>query len=144
MRPDDVRRILIGQHVALREHLETASVLARDLVQGTTVGTAFREVLIELQAIFAAHNRCEETWLEPILRPADPIGRLRVARMFEEHRAEHQLMAAALTGDDLTVARRMPDLAEDLLAHMEAEERTVLHPAVLCDPPDSPPKDEPT
>ena len=40
-------------------------------------------------------------------------------------------MRGALAGEDLDVAPRVADLVEELIAHMDAEERTFLHPAVL-------------
>jgi hypothetical protein len=53
--------------------------------------------------------------------------------MMEEHRAEHAVIRAALTGTDRDVAHRVADLRELVEAHMAAEERTFLSRGVLRD-----------
>jgi hypothetical protein len=53
--------------------------------------------------------------------------------MFEEHAAEHASFREAMTGSALAIAARMAELAEDVDAHMAAEERTFLSPGVLRD-----------
>jgi iron-sulfur cluster repair protein YtfE (RIC family) len=109
----------------LREHEHLRALLARLTETRTTAA------LLELRQAFAAHNASEEALLVPILAENPSVGPARIARMIEEHAAEHTAMRAALAGDDLEVAGRLDELAEDIDAHMAAEERTFLSPQVL-------------
>lgn len=142
MNPSEARQKLLQQHVRLRELVSEAGglaarllVVARELgdVVAGSVLLEFRQAIHGLQEAVAEHNACEEAVLEPVLRGADAWGPLRVERMFEEHKAEHAAFLNALSGDELDVAARFAELAEDLDAHMAAEERTFLSPAVLRD-----------
>jgi len=133
MKPTDARELLLAQHAHLRILVGLVERLSARLLCGEPVAERFREAMHDLRRTFAQHNAAEAELLEPMLRPADAWGPLRVARMTEEHAAEHAVMARLLEGEDLEVARHIPDFAEELLAHMDAEERTVLSPAVLRD-----------
>jgi hemerythrin superfamily protein len=133
MKPSDARRLLLGQHEHLRLLVGLVEKLGARLLAGESVGERFREALGDLRKTFAAHNVSETELLEPMLRSADEWGPLRVARMTEEHLAEHAALRELLHGDERDVARRIPDFAEELLAHMDAEERTVLSVGVLRD-----------
>jgi hypothetical protein len=53
--------------------------------------------------------------------------------MFEEHVAEHAAFWVLLSGTRAEVAARIEELADQLDAHMAAEERTFLAPATLRD-----------
>ena len=105
---------------------------AHRLLTGTDDLAPFRLALTELRDAFAQHNISEEELLWHMLSDADAWGAARVRLMIEEHVGEHCAMRAALV-DELDVASRMRDLAEELLAHMDAEERTFLDPSVLRD-----------
>ena len=60
-------------------------------------------------------------------------GSLMVDRMLEEHVAEHAAFWELLSGTQAEVAERIGELAEELDAHMAAEERTFLSPVTLRD-----------
>ena len=106
---------------------------AHRLLTGKGDLAPFRLALTELRGAFAGHNIREEELLGPLLSDADAWGPVRFRRMIEEHVGEHCAMRAAMVGDELDIAPRMADLAEQLLAHMDAEERTFLHPSVVRD-----------
>ena len=134
MRPSAVRDLLLDQHERLRRRLAATEALAERLRAGAAVRGAFRHGVTMLLEELTTHNVSEETLLEPLLRAGDVYADARVARMHREHLDEHMILQDALIGSDLTViAENLPDLAETLRAHMEAEERTFLHPGVLRD-----------
>jgi hypothetical protein len=60
-------------------------------------------------------------------------GSLLIDRMLEEHVAEHAAFWELLSGTQAEVAERIGELAEELDAHMAAEERTFLSPVTLRD-----------
>jgi iron-sulfur cluster repair protein YtfE (RIC family) len=140
MLPSKAREELLCQHAALRDLLGQATKLAGRVLASAAHGKPdvpdlpeLHRVLARLQAAMATHNVTEEALLEPMLRDADAWAPQRIARMMEEHRGEHAVFCDALVGTDLVVAARLRDLAEELDAHMMAEERTFLSPAVLRD-----------
>ena len=131
MQPHEARAQLLREHESLRVLVSDALAVAAALRHGEAVADDLRRALDALREAFVAHNQSEETVLEPILREHPEVGAARVARMFEEHVAEHAAFRAALAGDVVEVATRLDELAEDLDAHMAAEERTFLSPGVL-------------
>lgn len=133
MNPSEARTQLLQEHARLRVLIAAAEHSAWRLLQGKDDLGTFRQHLVELREAFAEHNVSEEQLLEPLLSGTDSWGPVRFRRMLEEHIGEHAAMRAALAGDELEVAPRLSDLAEELLAHMDAEERTFLHPSVLRD-----------
>jgi len=133
MNPSEARTQLLQEHARLRVLVGAAGDAAHRLLTGKDDLAPFRLALTELRDAFTLHNISEEALLEPLLTEADAWGPVRYRRMIEEHLGEHCAMRAALAGDELDIAPRMADLAEELLAHMEAEERTFLHPSVLRD-----------
>ena len=133
MIPSEAREQLLRQHEHLRELIGSMQVLAGRLRLGEPVALDLEHGLEALRRALAEHNLFEKAILEPILRQDPSWGPLRVDRMLEEHAAEHAMFEAALVGDDLAVAGRLAELAEELDAHMMAEERTFLSPGVLRD-----------
>jgi iron-sulfur cluster repair protein YtfE (RIC family) len=133
MKPSEARKLLLEQHGRLRELFAAAEELAARLLAGEMVGDELRCVLTDLRNAFAEHNASEERVLDPLLSAGDAWAPLRVKRMVEEHTAEHAAFREALTGETVEVAARIADLAEDVDAHMQAEERTFLSAAVLRD-----------
>jgi iron-sulfur cluster repair protein YtfE (RIC family) len=125
---------LVEQHARIRELAARTSTAATLYLAGGGGGEAFPQALAALRRALAEHNACEEAFLEPHLARDPAVGARRVSRMLEEHRAEHAAFAAALKGEDRELALRMPDLLEELEAHLQAEERTFLNAAVLKDP----------
>jgi hypothetical protein len=134
MEPSRARAMLLAQHEHLRLLLEELAGVADRVMRGEGVMGELTTRLEVLRGAFALHNATEEAMLEPILRIDYAWGPARIARMMEEHGAEHASLRAALAGADLDVAARVVELVEDIDAHMAAEERTFLSQGVLRDP----------
>jgi hypothetical protein len=92
-----------------------------------------QDLFATLRVAFAEHNQSEESLLEPILRLDHAWGPARIARMIEEHGAEHASIRETLARPVLDVAAEMAELVDLVDAHMAAEERTFLSPGVLRD-----------
>lgn len=133
MEANQARSVLLEQHDGLRRLLASAQRLAALAVEGEDVVAALEVEMGALRRAFAQHNVSEEKLLTPILALDPAWGPARVARMREEHDAEHRSISEALIGPTLEVASRLSDIVEDLDAHMCAEERTFLASAVLRD-----------
>lgn len=133
MDPSQARTHLLSEHKELRAVLARAERIAAEALAGAPVAGQLHQVLQQCRDLFAAHNESEERLLGPILLQDPAWGQARFDRMFEEHRAEHAEMRAAMTGDDREVAARVADFREMIEAHMDAEERTFLSRAVLRD-----------
>ena len=131
MDPAKARAQLLREHEVLRALLSEALAIAERLRCQDPVHAALERAVDALRQAFARHNDSEEALLEPILREDPAWGPARIARMIEEHSAEHAAFRAMLAGTSLEVAARLPELAEDIDAHMAAEERTFLSPGVL-------------
>jgi iron-sulfur cluster repair protein YtfE (RIC family) len=131
MDPGKARSQLLREHEVLRALLSEALAIAAQLRGLEPVHAALERAVDALRRAFARHNQSEEALLAPILRVDPAWGPARIARMLEEHSAEHGAFRAMLDGTSLEVAARLPDLADDLDAHMAAEERTFLSPGVL-------------
>jgi hemerythrin HHE cation binding domain-containing protein len=128
-----VRALLLAQHEELRARLASCRTEAGRVLAGEPRDSELRVALLELRETFAEHNETERKYLEPLLRRSHRAGEQRIARMLEEHGAEHLVMSELMAGAEREVAARMTDLAEDIEAHMAAEERTFLSPQVLDD-----------
>jgi ribosomal 50S subunit-associated protein YjgA (DUF615 family) len=133
MKPSEARTQLLRQHDWLREIMAAVVALGERLLQGEAITDDLLHALTELREALAEHNRDEQAMLENELRDADAWGPVRVARMLEEHRAEHEAMRELLAGTESEVAHRLADFSEQFEAHMAAEERTFLSSAVLRD-----------
>jgi iron-sulfur cluster repair protein YtfE (RIC family) len=119
--PRDVRAKLLGQHARIRDLLHAAGEAAeRD-------DGLVKRILVELRVLLLEHNRDEEELLFPLLRAGDDLAPRRISRMLEEHAAEHEAFAETIAGEGIVVApETVRDLVEELDAHMQAEERTIL------------------
>ena len=124
---------LLAQHAGIRLLLAEATTQAAQVLTGLPVKAGFHKTVRRLLVALSEHNAAEERLLEPLLRDADAWGQLRVNRMLEEHAAEHAVILDALAVDSSELERHMAEIAEDLDAHMLAEERTFLSSAVLRD-----------
>jgi iron-sulfur cluster repair protein YtfE (RIC family) len=133
MDPSEARRQLLAQHEALRDQLQTARKLRDRLLAGAAVAGELELELDLLRHAYSEHNELEEVWLEPLLQLGDAWAPQRIARMIEEHAAEHDVFEAFFRGSVLEMAEGLDELAEDIEAHMAAEERTILHRSVLRD-----------
>lgn len=137
MSPSEARRRCLAQHEWLRACLLLTGILARRFLAREPVGLALEVNLRRLREAYAAHNAFELTVVEPMIRDADAWGPIRVARMIEEHGAEHEALEELLVGTTAEVAMRFDDFAELVDAHMAAEERTFLSVQVLHDDADN-------
>jgi len=125
--------LMLEQHAGLRVRVGRCAELSARLLLGEPVANELAAELARLREQFTAHVEAEERLLEPALATSDAWGPMRVERMLEEHAAEHTAFVSKLDGDTRTVAGRFAEFAEDLDAHMAAEERTFLSPKVIAD-----------
>jgi hypothetical protein len=130
MRSQIARSMLIAQHEQLRAQVRSCSRYAREYLDGSA-GTELDLALDELRDALAIHNAAETDMIRGLLNPSSPCGALLVDRMLEEHVAEHAVFWDMLSGTRGEVAARIDQLADELEAHMAAEERTFLSPVIL-------------
>lgn len=133
MDAEQTRRALLVQHERIRTRMSTCVELARRLRCGERVQLELDALLDELRHLFEAHNELETRVVRGLLEGSPEWGDVLVDRMLEEHVAEHAAFWDGLAGTALEVADRMAELADELDAHMAAEERTFLSPGVLHD-----------
>lgn len=131
MNPHEARTTLLAQHEQLRLLLETCTRLARQQDDGEAVAVDLDQALAELRDAFADHNQMETSVIAELLQGPAAWGSQMVDRMLEEHVAEHAAFWELLSGTRAEVAERIEELAEELDAHMSAEERTFLSPMTL-------------
>lgn len=133
MNAESTRELLLAQHERLRELLATCVALARRHRPGDHANNTLEIALDALRKEFGIHNQTETAMIRELMSGPAPWGALLVDRMLEEHVAEHAAFWEALSGNSDDVATRITDLAEELDAHMAAEERTFLAPMTLRD-----------
>jgi hypothetical protein len=133
MDPSQARTLLIAQHDRLRTLLAETEALSRRFLAGEPTAAALDTALGDLRAAFEEHNRFEASLLEPMLAATGELGPRRIERMVEEHTEEHRVFTAFLARRVADVAPELPDFVEEIIAHMEAEERTFLNPKLLRD-----------
>ncbi|HEY4056592.1 MAG TPA: hypothetical protein VGM39_08280 [Kofleriaceae bacterium] len=131
MNPQDARKKLLAQHDGLRGHLARCKTLARTYRTDGSSGIELELAVARLRSDFVAHNATEAALIKPLLQSSPTWGALLVDRMLEEHVAEHTAFWEKLSGTFAGLATRIDDLADELEAHMAAEERTFLSSAVL-------------
>jgi hypothetical protein len=133
MNATEARDILLAQHARIRVQLDVCTGLARIFRSGQRVGNQLDIELWRLRDELAQHNQVETTIVGDLLRGPAAWGSLLIDRMLEEHIAEHAVFWDFLAGTRAEVAERIDDLAEEIEAHMAAEERTFLSPVTLRD-----------
>jgi iron-sulfur cluster repair protein YtfE (RIC family) len=133
MNATEARTTLLAQHDALRQKLEVCTGLAKRHRAGESITRELDEALGELREELAQHNQTETALIGQLLHGPAAWGSLLVDRMLEEHVAEHAAFWEILSGTHVQVADRIDDLAEEIDAHMLAEERTFLSPVTLRD-----------
>ncbi|HEU4787993.1 MAG TPA: hypothetical protein VFS57_11300 [Gemmatimonadaceae bacterium] len=133
MKAMEARTMLLAQHAALRQQVEVCTRLAKLYREGADVACELDEALAELREQFAEHNQAETEIIAQLLHGPSAWGSLLVDRMLEEHVAEHAAFWDILQGNHDEMASRIDDLAEEIDAHMLAEERTFLSPVTLHD-----------
>jgi|GEM_PF-1449330 len=131
MEPALARQALLMQHDAIRQRLARCSILAARFHEGEVVADLLADELGDLRRSIAVHNDTENVLIRVLLVHANQWGNQLIERMLVEHLSEHDAMWKLLTGPIQDVASRIPDLVEDLEAHMAAEERTFLSSEVM-------------
>jgi hypothetical protein len=133
MKATEARTTLLAQHHAIRHQLEVCTGLARLHRSGEEVARELDAALGQLRDELAQHNQTETEIVGELLQGPSAWGSLLVDRMLEEHVAEHAAFWELLSGTHGEIAGRIDDLAEEIDAHMLAEERTFLSPVTLRD-----------
>ena len=133
MTAEETRLLLLAQHDRLRQHTEACIRLATLYETGEVWGAELDRALQDLREEFAVHNASETRVISDLMHGPAAWGSLMIDRMLEEHLAEHAAFWELLSGTRAEVAGRIADLADELEAHMAAEERTFLAPVTLRD-----------
>jgi len=133
MNAEKTRLLLLAQHDRLREHVQMCTRLAKLYREGQRLGRELDVALEILRDEFNDHNETETRVIRKLLHGPAAWGSLLVDRMLEEHVAEHAAFWELLSGTRVEVAARLDDFADELDAHMAAEERTFLAPVTLSD-----------
>ena len=133
MTAESIRLQLLDQHARLRQRVEDCARLARLCNAGEPVGRELDQALERLREDFSAHNATETRVISELLRGPAAWSSLMIDRMLEEHVAEHAAFWELMSGTRVEAAARIDDLADELEAHMAAEERTFLAPVTLRD-----------
>ena len=133
MSAESTRAELVAQHERLRARMEACTRLARLFREGSHPARDLEAALEILRGEFEFHNQTETTQIRSLLHGPAAWGSLLIDRMLEEHDAEHTAFRALMSGTTEEVAARIDDLAEELDAHMAAEERTFLAPVTMRD-----------
>jgi len=123
---------LADQHAALRSMMERCDDLADELDNGHIGSTQLLREVARLRIAFDEHNKFEENLLHPLLLDVDWLGAVRVARMVEEHIAEHRSMRRHL-GSTPSPTSELRAVIDSLRAHLDNEERYFLSQRVLRD-----------
>jgi hypothetical protein len=131
MNATEARATLLAQHDAIRQQLGACTELAKQRRSGQDIGRELDAALGQLRDLLATHNQTETAIIGELLHGPAAWGSLLVDRMLEEHVAEHAVFWELLSGSHDQIAERIDDLADELDAHMAAEERTFLSPVTL-------------
>jgi len=123
--PSAMHAELVAQHVRLRALLLSAESAARRYLAGDPAAD-FRAALDALRGALSVHHQYEERVYESLLREGESTGTLRVERMIRDHENEHVAMLELLELDAQIVVDVLAELADDLIAHIAAEERIFL------------------
>jgi iron-sulfur cluster repair protein YtfE (RIC family) len=126
----EARSVLLAQHERIRAQLEVCKRLARQHRAGEEVSAELDLALGKLRDDFAEHNQAETAIIAQLLQGPAAWGSLLLDRMVEEHVAEHSAFWNLLSGTQAEIGEQIDELAEDLDAHMAAEERTFLSPVL--------------
>ncbi len=142
MLPSQVRSIILGDHVWLRELLADIDELARRVAEGDhELLGRLRERVPRMSERFLRHLDLEEERLVPALRDADAWGDERAALLLREHAGQRERFGELLRSlrearsPARTLALEVRLLVRDLLFDMEHEEYALLSPSVLRDDP---------
>jgi hypothetical protein len=126
--PERALAELAAQHAGLRAIMDRCDELLGEVVAGRCGPTQLTREVERLRLAFDGHNKYEEQLLRPLLRQRDPFAAVRIERMIEDHVNEHRTVQQQLGSKDMNELR---DVIETLRAHLDAEERYLLAPALL-------------
>ena len=140
MKPSEVRRHVLADHVTIRGMLLGVESVAKKVIdeEHHLVG-ALRLEGEGLLAFLREHMRWEDRYLAPALREADSWGSARAEQLESDHREQRQLLQHSLeTIEDQSrppalIARNMLDLVQLLREDIEHEESALLDERVLRD-----------
>jgi hypothetical protein len=140
MKPSEVRRQILADHVAVRGMLLSVEALARQVIAGErSLSGALRLEGEGLLAFLRNHMSWEDRYLAPALHAADSWGSERAEQLDSDHREQRQLLQHSLeTIEDESrpaalVARNLLDLVQLLRDDIEHEETALLDERVLRD-----------
>ena len=140
MKPSEVRRHILADHVTVRGMLLSVESLAQQVIAGERNLTGALRLEGEgLLAFLREHMSWEDRYLAPALRAADAWGAARAEQLESDHREQRQLLQHSLetTEDEsrppVLVARNLLDLVQLLRQDIEDEESALLDERVLRD-----------
>ena len=139
MELSDLRERLLAQHRHLRVQIDE---LMAAQIGDPRSELEFRVALATFTDDLARHNREEEKLLSAVVPTLDAWGAARKVLMDDHHASQHaaQLEAVRALGDAKPFESGVRDAVErvrrslsEILAHMEFEERELIHENVLRD-----------
>ena len=131
MSTEHARLQLLRQHARIRTLVERCVRLSKLAGFDELAGVELDATLTALRDDLSAHNQAETAIIGELLRGPTSWNKQLLDRMFEEHVAEHAAFWELLSGSRAEITARIDELADELDAHMAAEERTFLAPATL-------------
>ena len=145
MNPSDIRAELLRQHDDLRARIRILRAVTERCLAGENAHDELRRLLTGLTDAVRAHNAREELLMSKVFPELDAWGPVRREVMNEEHILEHEKLVGALVDtyaetEGRAAARGVVGLFDEMLGHMEREEKVFLTPEVLTDeevPPDA-------
>jgi iron-sulfur cluster repair protein YtfE (RIC family) len=137
MKPSEVRRELLDQHLRLRIKLKAGRRAADRAARDGTTGE-LHDVLARIADSLRMHNLREEELLREVFLTLGGWGMVRAKVMLDEHVSEHQhlyeaLMVVGRHGDPKVASAKAHELFDRVLRHMAREEKVFLGEDVLSD-----------
>ncbi len=140
MKPSEVRRHVLADHVTIRGMLLSVESVAKRVIEEERHLVGVLRLESEgLLAFLREHMRWEDRHLAPALREADSWGSARAEQLESDHREQRELLQHSLeTIEDqgrppVLIARNMLDLVRLLREDIEHEESALLDERVLRD-----------
>lgn len=145
MKRSDIRNELLKQHQSLLARIRVLRGVAERCLAGEDAHAELRRLLTALTDAVRAHNAYEEELMSGVFPWLDAWGPIRREIMNEEHILEHEglvntLVETNATGDAKQAARLVNSLFDQMVRHIEREEKVFLAADVLADeeaPPDA-------
>jgi len=140
VKPDEIGKMILADHVALRESLERLKGLAGEvLAHGDSRLASLRNEATGFVDALLVHIDWENTNVEPALRAGGTRGREFAAELARDHAEQRDLVEHILLGladsrrPGCIVARNLLDLGNLLKNDMVDEEEMLLEAGVLPD-----------